>query len=162
MSKECTLSLIKPDAVSKSVIGAIDAVFEKAGLSIVAMKMLHLTRAQAEAFYAIHRERPFFKALVDFMISGPLVAQVLYGEDAVMQNRRLMGDTNPKTANPGTIRAEFADSIDANAVHGSDSLDNAKQEIAFFFKENEIFMPVELSDASKSVRLFIVIATHAD
>ena len=105
MSKECTLSLIKPDAVSKSVIGAIDAVFEKAGLSIVAMKMLHLTRAQAEAFYAIHRERPFFKALVDFMISGPLVAQVLYGEDAVMQNRRLMGDTNPKTANPGTIRA---------------------------------------------------------
>jgi nucleoside-diphosphate kinase len=140
MTLECTLSIIKPDAVAKSVIGSIYSRFEQAGLQIVAAKMAHLTREQAEGFYEIHRERPFFKALVDFMISGPVMIQVLYGEDAVAQNRTIMGATNPKEALPGTIRADFADSIDANAVHGSDSLENAKNEIAFFFSKEEIFL----------------------
>lgn len=136
----CTLSIIKPDAVAKSVIGQIYARFEQAGLKIVASKMKHLTREEAEQFYEIHRGRPFFDALVSFMISGPVMIQVLYGEDAVTKNRTLMGATNPKEAEPGTIRADFAESIDANAVHGSDSLENAKTEIAFFFDENEIFL----------------------
>ncbi|MCX7115341.1 MAG: nucleoside-diphosphate kinase [Gammaproteobacteria bacterium] len=140
MALECTLSIIKPDAVAKSVIGAINSKFEQAGLKIVAAKMMHLTQEQAEGFYAVHRERPFFKDLVSFMVSGPVLVQVLYGDNAVMANRDLMGATNPKDAAPGTIRASFADSIDANAVHGSDSLDNAKTEIAYFFKENEVFV----------------------
>lgn len=140
MALECTLSIIKPDAVAQSVIGEINTRFEKNGLKIVAAKMMHLTQAQAEGFYAIHRDRPFFKDLVHFMISGPVVVQVLYGEHAVAKNRSLMGATNPKEAEPGTIRADFAKSIDANAVHGSDSLENAKTEIAFFFNENEIFI----------------------
>jgi nucleoside-diphosphate kinase len=140
MALECTLSIIKPDAVAKSVIGAIDSRFEQAGLKVVAAKMLHLSREQAEDFYAIHRERPFFNALVEFMTSGPVMVQALYGEDAVAKNRAIMGATNPKEALPGTIRADFADSIDANAVHGSDSLENAKHEVAFFFSQSEIFL----------------------
>lgn len=138
MSTEMTLSIIKPDAVSKSVIGEIYSRFEKAGLKIVAAKMLQLSRAQAEGFYAVHKDRPFFKDLVDFMISGPVMVQALKGSDAVMVNRDLMGATNPKEARPGTIRADFADSIDANAVHGSDSLENAKIEIEYFFEPHEI------------------------
>lgn len=138
MSTEMTLSIIKPDAVSKSVIGEIYSRFEKAGLKIVAAKMLQLSRAQAEGFYAVHKDRPFFKDLVDFMISGPVMVQALKGNDAVMVNRDLMGATNPKEARPGTIRADFADSIDANAVHGSDSLENAKIEIAYFFEPHEV------------------------
>ena len=138
MSHELTLSIIKPDAVAKSVIGQIYSRFEQAGLKIVAAKMIHLSREQAEQFYEVHRERPFFKALVDFMITGPVMVQVLSGENAMAKNRELMGATNPKEANPGTIRADFADSIDANAVHGSDSADNARQEIAFFFRPEEI------------------------
>lgn len=140
MSLESTLSIIKPDAVAKSVIGAIYSRFEQAGLQVVAAKMAHLSREQAEGFYEIHRERPFFNALVEFMISGPVMIQVLHGKDAVAQNRAIMGATNPKEAEPGTIRADFADSIDANAVHGSDSLENAKNEIAFFFSKEEIFV----------------------
>ncbi|MDP3559512.1 MAG: nucleoside-diphosphate kinase [Legionellaceae bacterium] len=139
MASEVTLSIIKPDAVAKSVVGQISARFEKAGLRIVAARMMHLTRTQAEAFYEIHRARPFFKDLVDFMVSGPVMVQALAGENAVEKNRALMGATNPKEAEPGTIRADFADSIDANAVHGSDSLENARTEIAFFFQPNEIF-----------------------
>lgn len=139
MSKERTLSIIKPDAVAKNIIGKIEEKFESAGLKVVAMKMIHLTQEQAEKFYDIHRERPFFKDLVSFMISGPVVVQVLEGEGAVMKNRDIMGATNPNDAAPGTIRREFADSIDANCVHGSDSLENAKNEIAFFFSNNEIF-----------------------
>ena len=138
MAVEFTLSIIKPDAVVKSVIGKIYTRFEDAGLDIVAAKMTQLTREQAEGFYAVHKERPFFNALVEFMISGPVMIQVLHGENAVLKNRDLMGATNPKEAAPGTIRADFADSIDANAVHGSDSADNAKQEIAFFFEPHEI------------------------
>lgn len=138
MSTEMTLSIIKPDAVSKSVIGEIYSRFEKAGLKVVAAKMLHLSRAQAEGFYAVHKERPFFNDLVNFMISGPVMIQALKGENAVALNRDLMGATNPKEAKPGTIRADFADSIDANAVHGSDSLENAKIEIAYFFEPHEI------------------------
>lgn len=138
MSTEMTLSIIKPDAVAKSVIGEIYSRFEKAGLKVVAAKMLQLSRAQAEGFYAVHKERPFFKDLVDFMISGPVMVQALKGENAVMVNRDLMGATNPKEAAPGTIRADFADSIDANAVHGSDSLENAKIEIAYFFEPHEV------------------------
>ncbi|MEW6728630.1 MAG: nucleoside-diphosphate kinase [Pseudomonadota bacterium] len=138
MAVERTLSIIKPDAVAKNVIGAIYSRFENAGLKIVAAKMMHLTREQAEGFYAVHKERPFFGELVSFMISGPVMIQVLEGEDAVAKNRDLMGATDPKKAAPGTIRADFADSIDANAVHGSDSLENAKIEIDFFFKPNEI------------------------
>ena len=135
---ERTLSIIKPDAVAKSVIGQINSRFEKAGLRIVAAKMTRLTEKQAQEFYAIHKERPFFNALVSFMSSGPVMLQVLEGADAVAMNRQIMGATNPKEAAAGTIRADFADSIDHNAVHGSDSLDNAKQEVAFFFKSEEI------------------------
>jgi nucleoside-diphosphate kinase len=138
MAKELTLSIIKPDAVAKSVIGPIYTRFEQAGLNIVAAKMAQLTRATAERFYEIHKERPFFKDLVEFMISGPVMIQVLQGENAVLKNRDIMGATNPKEAAPGTIRADFADSIDANAVHGSDSQENAMREIAFFFEPDEI------------------------
>ncbi|HAT6978004.1 TPA: nucleoside-diphosphate kinase [Legionella pneumophila] len=138
MAKELTLSIIKPDAVAKSVIGEIYTRFEKAGLNIVAAKMTQLSREQAENFYDIHRARPFFKDLVNFMISGPVMIQVLKGENAVAKNREIMGATNPKEAAPGTIRADFADSIDANAVHGSDSLENAAREIAFFFEPHEL------------------------
>jgi len=133
-----TLSIIKPDAVKKNVIGKIIDRFESNGLRVAAMKKVQLSRADAEAFYAVHKERPFFGELVEFMISGPVVVSVLEGEDAVAKNRQLMGATNPKEAEPGTIRADFADSIDANAVHGSDSLENAKNEIAFFFAQREI------------------------
>ncbi|EAH7953057.1 nucleoside-diphosphate kinase [Campylobacter coli] len=135
---EKTLSIIKPDAVKKGVIGKILDRFESNGLRIAAMKKVQLSKEQAEAFYAVHKERPFFKDLVEFMISGPVVVSVLEGEGAVLKNRDLMGATNPKEAQPGTIRAGFAESIDANAVHGSDSLENAKIEIEFFFKSNEI------------------------
>lgn len=135
---ERTLSIIKPDAVAKNVIGEIYARFEKAGLKVVAAKMLHLTRAQAEGFYAVHKERPFFKDLVDFMISGPVMVQVLEGENAVLAHRDVMGATDPKKAAPGTIRADFASSIDENAVHGSDSLENAQIEIAYFFSATEL------------------------
>ena len=135
---EITLSIIKPDAVKKGVIGTILVRFESNGLRIAAMKKVQLSKEQAEAFYAVHKERPFFKDLVEFMISGPVVVSVLEGEGAVLKNRDLMGATNPKEAQPGTIRADFAESIDANAVHGSDSLENAKIEIEFFFKSNEI------------------------
>ncbi|MBT0857325.1 nucleoside-diphosphate kinase [Campylobacter coli] len=135
---EKTLSIIKPDAVKKGVIGKILDRFESNGLRIAAMKKIQLSKEQAEAFYAVHKERPFFKDLVEFMISGPVVVSVLEGEGAVLKNRDLMGATNPKEAKPGTIRADFAESIDANAVHGSDSLENAKIEIEFFFKSNEI------------------------
>lgn len=138
MSKELTLSIIKPDAVAKSVIGQIYTRFENAGLTLVAAKMMQLTREQAERFYDIHKERPFFNDLVEFMISGPVMVQALKGENAVMKNRELMGATNPKEAAPGTIRADFAESIDANAVHGSDSLENASREVAFFFEPHEI------------------------
>lgn len=138
MAKELTLSIIKPDAVAKSVIGQIYTRFEQAGLNIVAAKMMQLSREQAENFYDIHRERPFFKDLVSFMISGPVMVQALKGDNAVMKNRDIMGATNPKEAAPGTIRADFADSIDANAVHGSDSLENAAREIAFFFEPHEV------------------------
>lgn len=138
MAIERTISIIKPDAVAKNVIGKIYTCFEQAGLRVVAAKMVQLTKAQAEEFYAIHRERSFFPLLVNFMISGPVMIQVLEGENAVAKNRELMGATDPKKAEPGTIRADFADSIDENAVHGSDSLENAKQEIAFFFDEQEI------------------------
>lgn len=135
---EKTLSIIKPDAVKKGVIGKILDRFESNGLRIAAMKKVQLSKEQAEAFYAVHKERPFFKDLVEFMISGPVEVSVLEGEGAVLKNRDLMGATNPKEAQPGTIRADFAESIDANAVHGSDSLENAKIEIEFFFKSNEI------------------------
>lgn len=138
MIKERTLSIIKPDAVAKSVIGAISSRFEQAGLAIIAAKMMHLTREQAEGFYAVHKDRPFFKDLVTFMISGPVMIQVLEGDDSVAKNRDLMGATNPKEAAAGTIRADFADSIDANAVHGSDSAENAATEIMFFFEPHEI------------------------
>jgi nucleoside-diphosphate kinase len=135
---ERTFSIIKPDAVAKGVIGKIFDRFESNGLKIAATKKLQLSRADAEAFYAIHSERPFFNDLVEFMISGPVVVSVLEGEDAVAKNRTLMGATNPKEAEAGTIRADFAESIDANAVHGSDSLENAAIEIAFFFSGREI------------------------
>jgi nucleoside-diphosphate kinase len=139
MTIERTLSIIKPDAVAKHVIGEIYTRFEKAGLHIVAAKMKHLSQAEAEGFYAVHKARPFFKDLVKFMISGPVMIQVLEGKNAVLKHRDLMGATNPADAAPGTIRADFADSIDANAVHGSDAADTAKEEIAYFFKANEIF-----------------------
>ncbi|HEG6287769.1 TPA: nucleoside-diphosphate kinase [Campylobacter jejuni] len=135
---EKTLSIIKPDAVKKGVIGKILDRFESNGLRIAAMKKVQLSKEQAENFYAVHKERPFFKDLVEFMISGPVVVSVLEGEGTVLKNRDLMGATNPKEAKAGTIRADFAESIDANAVHGSDSLENAKIEIEFFFKPNEI------------------------
>lgn len=139
MAVERTLSIIKPDAVAKNVIGQIYTRFENAGLKVVAARMLHLSQAQAEGFYAVHRERPFFKDLVAFMISGPVMIQVLEGEGAIGKNRELMGATDPKKAAPGTIRADFADSIDANAVHGSDGPDTASQEIAYFFPSLDVY-----------------------
>ena len=138
MAVERTLSIIKPDAVAKNVIGKILSRFEEAGLKVVAARMAWLSRAEAEGFYAVHKERPFFKDLVDFMISGPVVIQVLEGDDAIQKNRDLMGATDPKKAAKGTIRADFAQSIDANAVHGSDSAENAGIEIAYFFPKPEI------------------------
>ena len=139
MAVERTLSIIKPDAVKKNAIGQILARFESAGLRIVAARMKHLSRGEAEGFYAVHRERPFFRDLVEFMISGPVLVQVLEGDDAIAKNRDLMGATDPKKAAAGTIRADFAKSIDANTVHGSDSLDNAKTEISYFFRATELF-----------------------
>ncbi len=139
MSKQKALSIIKPDAVAKNVIGEIYSRFEKAGLKIVASKMKQLSKTEAEGFYAVHLDRPFFSALVEFMISGPVMIQVLEGENAIAKNRELMGATNPKEADAGTIRADFADSIDANAVHGSDAEDTAAQEIRYFFSDIEIF-----------------------
>ena len=139
MTIEKTLSIIKPDAVAKNVIGQINARFEGAGLKVVASRMAHLSRAEAEAFYGVHKDRPFFKDLVAFMISGPVRIQVLQGENAILKNRDLMGATDPKKAAPGTIRADFADSIDANAVHGSDGPDTAAAEITFFFAGMNVF-----------------------
>ena len=138
MALERTLSIIKPDAVAKNVIGEIYTRFEKAGLKVVAAHMLHLSRDQAEGFYSVHKGRPFFNDLVSFMIQGPVIVQVLQGENAIAKNRDLMGATNPKDAESGSIRADFADSIDANAVHGSDAVETAKEEIAFFFSPDEI------------------------
>ncbi len=138
MAIERTFSIIKPDAVAKNVIGDIYSRFEKNGLRIVAAKMLHLSKEQAEGFYAEHSERGFFNDLVVFMISGPVIIQVLEGENAVLKHREILGATNPKEAAPGTIRADFASSIDENAVHGSDSLESAQREIAYFFSDNEI------------------------
>ena len=138
VAMEQTLSIIKPDAVQKNVIGKIIDRFESNGLRIAAMKKIRLSRCDAKDFYAVHKERPFFNDLVDFMVSGPVVVMVLEGLNAVAKDRELMGATNPKEAAPGTIRADFADSIDANAVHGSDSLENAKREVAFFFSTREI------------------------
>jgi len=146
MSVERTLSIIKPDAVSKRLIGEINRRFEKAGLQIVAAKMQHLTTKQAQDFYAIHSARPFFNALVNFMSSGPVLVQVLEGKNAVALNREIMGATNPKEAAAGTIRADFAESIDHNAVHGSDAADTAKQEIAFFFSPEEIVTYVKTTE----------------
>lgn len=139
MAVERTLSIIKPDAVAKNVIGEIYSRFEKAGLRISAARMVRLSRADAEGFYAVHRERPFFRDLVDFMTTGPVMIQVLEGEDAVARNRELMGATDPKQAAPGTIRADFAQSIDANAVHGSDGAETAQAEIAYFFPAHNIY-----------------------
>ncbi|WP_018228937.1 nucleoside-diphosphate kinase [Methyloversatilis universalis] len=139
MAAERTLSIIKPDAVAKNVIGKIYQRFEDAGLKIVASRMTQLSRAEAEGFYAVHRERPFFKDLVDFMISGPVMIQVLEGEGAILKNRDLMGATDPKKAAPGTIRADFADSIDANAVHGSDAPETAAVEIAYYFPALNVY-----------------------
>ena len=139
MAIERTLSIIKPDAVAKNVIGKIYTRFEEAGLKVIAARMMQLSRADAEGFYAVHRERPFFKDLVDFMISGPVMVQALEGENAILKNRDLMGATDPRKAAPGTIRADFADSIDANAVHGSDAADTAKVEIAFFFPAMNVY-----------------------
>ncbi|MFZ5755304.1 MAG: nucleoside-diphosphate kinase [Pseudomonadota bacterium] len=138
MAVERTLSIIKPDAVGKNVIGEIYTRFEKAGLKVVAARMMHLSRAQAEGFYAEHSARPFFKALVDFMVSGPVVVSVLEGENAVLKHRDLMGATDPKKAEKGTIRADFAASIDENAVHGSDSTGSAAREIAYFFSSLDV------------------------
>ncbi len=138
MAVERTLSIIKPDAVAKNVIGEIYSRFEKNGLRIVAAKMAQLTRAQAEAFYAVHKERPFFNDLVSFMITGPVMIQALEGENAIAKHRDLMGATNPKNAAPGSIRADFADSVEENAVHGSDAPETAEQEIGFFFKQEEM------------------------
>lgn len=139
MAQERTLSIIKPDAVAKNVIGQIKARFENAGLKIVASKMILMDEAQAGGFYAEHSERPFFKSLVEFMTSGPVVVQALEGENAIALNRELMGATNPKEAEAGTIRADFAETIDANAVHGSDSPESATREISYFFSDDEIF-----------------------
>ena len=138
MAIERTFSIIKPDAVAKNVIGEIYSRFEKAGLNIIAAKMLHLSKEQEEGFYAVHKERPFFKDLVEFMTSGPVMVQVLEGENAILQNRAVMGATNPSEAEPGTIRADFAKTIDENAVHGSDGPDTAKVEIEYFFSADEI------------------------
>ena len=139
MAIERTLSIIKPDAVAKNVIGQIISRFEAAGLKVVAGRLVQLSRAEAEQFYAVHKARPFFKDLVDFMVSGPVFVQVLEGENAVLKNRDLMGATDPKKAEPGTIRADFADSIDANAVHGSDAVETAAVEVAFFFPGMNIY-----------------------
>ena len=139
MAVERTLSIIKPDAVAKNVIGQIYARFEKAGLKIIAARMAHLSRQDAEGFYAVHRGRPFFNDLVDFMISGPVMIQVLEGESAIVKNRDLMGATDPKKAAPGTIRADFAQSIDANAVHGSDAPETAQVEIGYFFPSHQVY-----------------------
>jgi nucleoside-diphosphate kinase len=138
MAIERTFSIIKPDATKRNITGRIIDKLESAGLKVVASKRIRMSREQAEGFYAVHRERPFFRELVDFMISGPVVVQVLQGEDAVAKNREVMGATNPKEAAPGTIRAEFARSIGENSVHGSDAPDTARQEIAFFFRDDEI------------------------
>ena len=138
MAIERTFSILKPDATRRNLTGKINAKFEEAGLRIVAQRRIQMSRAQAEGFYAVHKERPFFNDLCEFMISGPVVIQVLEGENAVAKNREIMGATNPANAAPGTIRKEFAESIEANSVHGSDSLDNAKIEIAYFFKPEEI------------------------
>lgn len=140
MAVERTLSIIKPDAVAKNVIGKIYSRFETNGLKIVAARMVHLSRQEAEGFYAVHRERPFFRDLVEFMISGPVMVQVLEGEGAIAKNRELMGATDPKKAEPGTIRADFADSIDANAVHGSDAPETAAVEIAYFFPAMNVYL----------------------
>ena len=140
MPTENTLSIIKPDATKRNLTGLINAKFEKAGLKIIAQKRLHLSKEMAEKFYEVHKERPFYNDLVDFMISGPVIVQVLRGENAVKLNRELMGATNPEDANIGTIRKEFAESIEANSVHGSDSLENASLEISFFFAGIEIFI----------------------
>ncbi len=139
MAVERTLSIIKPDAVAKNVVGKIYSRFETNGLTVIAAKMKHLSRKDAEGFYAVHRERPFFKDLVEFMISGPVMIQVLEGEGAIAKNRDLMGATDPKKAAPGTIRADFAQSIDANAVHGSDAAETAAVEIAYFFPSMEVY-----------------------
>lgn len=139
MAIERTFSIIKPDAVTKNVIGQIYARFEAAGLKVIAARMAHLSRLEAEQFYGVHKERPFFKDLVDFMVSGPVMLQVLEGENAILKNRELMGATDPKKAEAGTIRADFADSIDANAVHGSDAAETAAAEVAFFFPGMNIF-----------------------
>ena len=139
MAIERTLSIIKPDAVRKNAIGQILARFEAAGLRVVAARMMHLSRAQAEGFYAVHKGRPFFRDLVEFMTSGPVLVQVLEGEDAIARNRELMGATDPRKAAKGTIRADFAASIDANAVHGSDASDTARTEVAYFFAAREVF-----------------------
>ena len=139
MAVERALSIIKPDAVAKNVIGKIYSRFESNGLKIAAARMVHLSQAEAEGFYAVHRERPFFKDLVKFMISGPVMIQVLEGENAVLKNRELMGATDPKKADAGTIRADFAESIEANAVHGSDSVENAAIEIAYFFPASQVY-----------------------
>jgi nucleoside-diphosphate kinase len=146
MSVERTLSIIKPDAVAKNHIGEIIARFEKGGLRIAAAKFIHLSKKQAEEFYAVHKDRPFFAALVNFMSSGPVLVQVLEGTNAIALNRQIMGATNPKDAAPGTIRADFAESIDHNAVHGSDAPETAKQEISFFFKPEEIHAHVKESE----------------
>ena len=138
MAIEQTFSIIKPDAVAKNIIGEIYSRFEKGGLRIIAAKMLHLTREQAEGFYAVHKERPFYNDLVEFMTSGPVMVQALEGENAVLKNRELMGATNPQDADPGTIRADFAETVDENAVHGSDASETARQEIEFFFGEKGI------------------------
>ncbi len=139
MALERTLSIIKPDAVAKNVIGKIYQRFEDAGLKVIAARMIHLSQADAEGFYAVHKERPFFKDLVGFMISGPVMVQALEGEGAILKNRDLMGATDPKKAAAGTIRADFADSIDANAVHGSDAAETAKVEIAYFFPALNVY-----------------------
>lgn len=146
MAVERTFSIIKPDAVSKSLIGEIIRRFEKANLRVVAAKMRHLTKAEAEQFYGIHKDRPFFNALVSFMSSGPVLLQVLEGENAIAKNREVMGATNPKEAAAGTIRADFAESIDHNAVHGSDAPETAAEEIAFFFKPEEIISYVKTAE----------------
>ena len=138
MAIERTFSIVKPDAVGKNVIGKIYQRFEDAGLSIVAARMVHLSREQAQAFYAVHKERPFYNDLVEFMVSGPVMVQVLEGENAIARNREVMGATNPADAAPGTIRADFAETVDENAVHGSDAPETAAEEIAFFFGEDQI------------------------
>ena len=139
MAKEQTLSIIKPDAVSKNLIGEILARFEKAGLKVAASRMVHMSETDGKVFYAVHSERPFYKDLVNFISSGPVLVSVLEGENAILKNREIMGATNPKDADPGTIRADFAESIDHNAVHGSDAPETARVEIDFFFKSNEIY-----------------------